>query len=60
MPYKKAANLRSGDLICYPVDGKVWSEVYEVDIDNRGNIYVAIEGFGHVSWNPNKEVEVKD
>ena len=47
-------------MIRYPVDGKVWPEVYEVDIDNRVNIYVAIEGFGHVSWNPNKEVEVKD
>lgn len=60
MPYKKASELKPGDLIRYPVGGDTWSEVYDVDRDKKGNIYVAIEGFGHVSWNPGKEVEVKD
>ena len=64
MPYKKAAHLQKGDLIRYPSNSKVWSEVYNVGRDARsstdGNIYVAIEKYGNVSFRADEEVEVKD
>lgn len=62
MPYKKAAELEPGDMIRYPVDSNNWARVLEVGEDyspkNTGRIYVAIKGYGHVFWSPNKEVEV--
>lgn len=63
MPYKRASELEPGDMIRFPDESKGWSMVLEVGEDyspqNSGKIYVAIKGYGHVLWYPNKEVEVK-
>lgn len=61
MPYKHASELEPGDMIRFPDESKGWSMVLEVgeDYGNSGKVYVAIKGYGHVLWYPNKEVEVK-